>query len=121
MFTMMVFNMLRFLVSVFGFKTMVFFFWMVLLYLFLLGIILYVYYKWNKMRYVQKLRLRDEELKYQTKILEIELKAESELKIQEYEKHILELELQTNTEVTGKSLSIETKQNDSEDSGYFRQ
>jgi hypothetical protein len=28
------------------------------------------------MRYVQKLRLRDEELKYQTKILEIETKAE---------------------------------------------
>jgi ligand-binding sensor domain-containing protein len=97
-------------VSSFGFlvlKPWYFSFWMVLLYLFLLGIILYVYYKWNKMRYVQKLRLRDEELKYQTKILEIELKAESELKIQEYEKHILELELQTkSTEVTGKSLSI---------------
>jgi hypothetical protein len=53
------------------------------------------------MRYVQKLRLRDEELKYQTKILEIELKAESELKIQEYEKHILELELQTKSRSYG--------------------
>jgi AraC family chitin signaling transcriptional activator len=88
-------------------KPWYFSFWMILLYLFLLGTVLYVYYKWNKMRYVQKLKLRDEELKYQTKILEIELKAENELKIREYEKHILELELQTkSTEVTGKSLSI---------------
>jgi AraC family chitin signaling transcriptional activator len=96
--------------SSFGFlvlKPWYFSFWMTLLYLLLLGTVLFVYYKWNKMRYVQKLKLRDEELKYQTKILEIELKAENELKIREYEKHILELELQTkSTEVTGKSLSI---------------
>jgi hypothetical protein len=30
----------------------------------------------------RKLKLRDEELKYQTKILEIELKAENELKLE---------------------------------------
>ena len=37
----------------------------------------------------------------------MELKAENELNIQEYEKHILELELQTkSSEVAGKSLSI---------------
>ncbi len=82
-------------------------FWSILLYCVVIGCFLYLYYKWNKIRYIQKLKLRDEELKYQTKILEMELKAESELKIQEYEKHILELELQTkSTEVTGKSLSI---------------
>jgi AraC family chitin signaling transcriptional activator len=51
--------------------------------------------------------LRDEELKHQKKILEMELKAENELNVQEYQKHILELELQTkSTEVAGKSLSI---------------
>jgi AraC family chitin signaling transcriptional activator len=98
------------IMSSFGFtvlKPWYFSFLMILLYLFLLSIILYVYYKWNKIRYVQKLKLRDEELKHQNKILEIELKAENELKMQEYEKHILELELQTkSTEVTGKSLSI---------------
>ncbi|TDD77344.1 helix-turn-helix and ligand-binding sensor domain-containing protein [Flavobacterium caseinilyticum] len=82
-------------------------FWMILLYLVLIGVILYLYYKWNKMQYVQKLELRDEELKHQKEILEMELKAENELNIQEYEKHILELELQTkSSEVAGKSLSI---------------
>jgi DNA-binding NarL/FixJ family response regulator len=46
-------------------------------------------------------------LRHQKKILEIELKAENELNIQEYEKHILELEVQTkSSEVAGKSLSI---------------
>ena len=82
-------------------------FWMILLYIIVLGTILYLYYKWNKMRYTQKLVLQEEELKYQKKILEMELKAENELNMQEYEKHILELELQTkSSEVTGKSLSI---------------
>jgi DNA-binding NarL/FixJ family response regulator len=51
--------------------------------------------------------LRDEELNHQSKILEMELKAENRLNTQEYEKHILELELQTkSSEVAGKSLSI---------------
>lgn len=81
--------------------------WMISLYFVVIGGILYLYYKWNKMRYLQKLELRDEELKHQKKILEMELKAENELNIQEYEKHILELELQTkSSEVAGKSLSI---------------
>ena len=82
-------------------------FWMILLYILVLGTILYLYYKWNKMRYTQKLVLQEEELKHQKKILEMELKAENELNLQELEKHILELELQTkSSEVTGKSLSI---------------
>lgn len=88
-------------------KPWYFSFWMVVFYLTVLGTILYLYYKWNKMRYTQKLALQEEELKYQKKILEMELKAENELNMQEYEKHILELELQTkSSEVTGKSLSI---------------
>jgi DNA-binding NarL/FixJ family response regulator len=82
-------------------------FWMILLYIGIVVTILYLYYKWNKMRYIQKLALQEEELKHQKKILEMELKAENELNMQEYEKHILELELQTkSSEVTGKSLSI---------------
>lgn len=88
-------------------KPWYFSFWMIVLYIAVLGIILYLYYKWNKMRYIQKLELQEEELKHQKKILEMELKAENELNMQEYEKHILELELQTkSSEVTGKSLSI---------------
>lgn len=82
-------------------------FWMILLYFIIVGGILYLYYKWNKIRYIQKLKLRDEELRHQKKILELELTAENELNIQEYEKHILELELQSkSSEVIGKSLSI---------------
>ncbi|GGF14167.1 hypothetical protein GCM10011518_24270 [Flavobacterium limi] len=81
--------------------------WMILLYLLLVSAILFLYYKWNKLRYIQKLKLQAEELKHQREILEMELKAENELNIQEYEKHILELELQTkSSEVAGKSLSI---------------
>jgi len=97
-------------VSSFGFyvaQPWYFSFWMIMLYLVLVASVLFVYYKWNKMRYIQKLELREEELKHQKKILEIELKADNELNIQEYEKHILELELQSkSSEVTGKSLSI---------------
>lgn len=82
-------------------------FWMILLYLLLIGAVLFFYYKWNKLRYTQKLKLQAEELKHQREILEMELKKENELNIQEYEKHILELELQTkSSEVAGKSLSI---------------
>lgn len=82
-------------------------FWMILVYLIVISIIFYFYFKWNKFRYTQKLKLQAEELKHQTEILEMELKAENELNIQEYEKHILELELQTkSSEVAGKSLSI---------------
>jgi AraC family chitin signaling transcriptional activator len=81
--------------------------WMILAYLIVIGLVLYFYYKWNKMKYIQKLKLQEEELKHQKKILEMELKAENELNIQEYEKHILELELQSKlSEVAGKSLSI---------------
>ncbi len=88
-------------------KPWYFSFWMILLYLVLIGTILFLYYKWNKMQYTQKLELREEELKHQKKILEMELKAENELNVQEYEKHILELELQSkSSEVAGKSLSI---------------
>jgi hypothetical protein len=34
------------------------------MYVVLISIILYIYYKWNKMRYIQKLKLREEELKH---------------------------------------------------------
>lgn len=88
-------------------KPWYFSFWMIVFYLIILGTVLYLYYKWNKMRYLQKLKLQEEELKHQKEILEMELKSENELNSQEYEKHILELELQTkSSEVAGKSLSI---------------
>lgn len=82
-------------------------FWMILLYFSGISLALFLHYKWNKMRYLQKMKLREEELKHQREILEMELNTENELNMQEYQKHILELELQTkSSEVAGKSLSI---------------
>ncbi|GEP50809.1 hypothetical protein FNO01nite_14810 [Flavobacterium noncentrifugens] len=81
--------------------------WMILVYVLAIAGSFFLYYKWNQVRYSEKLKLHEEELKHQKKILEIELKAENELNVQEYEKHILELEIQTkSSEVAGKSLSI---------------
>lgn len=81
--------------------------WMLLVYLLLIAAMFFVYYRWNKFRYFQKLQIKEEELRHQQKIREIELKAENDIQIQQYEKHILELEVQTkSSEVAGKSLSI---------------
>lgn len=82
-------------------------FLMVLIYIAVIAGSFYMYYKWNKIRYTQRLALREEELKHQKRILEIELQAKNELNVQAYEKHILELEIQSkSSEVAGKSLSI---------------
>ena len=81
--------------------------WMMLIYILLLGTMFFLYYKWNKIRYQEKIKLKEEELKHQKQILQLEMDAESKLKIQEYEKHILEIQVQTKaSEVAGKSLSI---------------
>lgn len=81
--------------------------WMILVYMVLSAVIFLLYYQWNKFRYRQKLQLKEEELRHQKKILELQLKAENEQHIQRYEKHILELEVQAkSSEVAGKSLSI---------------
>jgi AraC family transcriptional regulator, chitin signaling transcriptional activator len=80
---------------------------MILIYILIISGSFFLYYRWNKFRYIQKLQLKEEELKHEQKILELELKAENELNVQEYEKHILELEIQSkSSEVAGKSLSI---------------
>jgi AraC family chitin signaling transcriptional activator len=80
---------------------------MILIYLLLISTIFYLYYKWNKIRYIEKLKLKEEELKHQKQILQLELTAENKLKLQEYEKHILEMQVQSKaSEVAGKSLSI---------------
>lgn len=79
----------------------------ILLYILLIAGTFFLYYRWNKVRYTEKIKLKDEELKHQKAILQLELDAENKLKIQEYEKHILEIQVQTKaSEVAGKSLSI---------------
>jgi len=81
--------------------------WMFLGYIFFISLLFFLYYRWNKIRYQEKLKLKEEELKHQKEILQIELEAENKLKLQEYEKHILEIQVQTKaSEVAGKSLSI---------------
>lgn len=82
-------------------------FWMIIIYVLVLIILFYIYYKWNKIGYHEKLKLKEEELKHQNEILQIELEAENRLKLQEYEKHMLEIQVQSKaSEVAGKSLSI---------------
>jgi AraC family chitin signaling transcriptional activator len=82
-------------------------FGMIVFYLFFFALVCYLYYRWNSLRYRQKLALKEEELKHQNDILELKLSAENELRIQEYEKHILELEIRSkSSEVAGKSFSI---------------
>ncbi|MFN3754801.1 histidine kinase [Flavobacterium sp.] len=81
--------------------------WMILIYLSIISGAFYLYYKWNKIRYIEKLKLKEEELKHQKEILHLEMEAQNKLKLQEYEKHILEVQIQAKaSEVAGKSLSI---------------
>ena len=88
-------------------KPWYFSFWMVLIYMFLISGSFYLYYKWNTIRYLEKLKLKEEELKHQKQILQLELMAENKLKSQEFDKHILEMQVQSKaSEVAGKSLSI---------------
>lgn len=88
-------------------KPWYFSFWMILIYLIIISGSFFLYYKWNKIRYLEKIKLKEEELKHQREILELELNAENMQKLQEYEKHILEIEVQNKAyEVAGKSLSI---------------
>ncbi|WP_233590151.1 helix-turn-helix and ligand-binding sensor domain-containing protein [Flavobacterium microcysteis] len=88
-------------------KPWYFSFWMVMFYILIISGSFFLYYRWNKIRYLEKIKLKEEELKHQKEILELELNAENKLKLQEYEKHILEIEVQNKAyEVAGKSLSI---------------
>lgn len=80
---------------------------MIVLYIFTVAVIFFLYYRWNKVRYLQKIRLNEEELRHKKEILELEMEAENKLREQEYEKKKLEVEVQTKaSEVAGKSLSI---------------
>jgi DNA-binding CsgD family transcriptional regulator/cbb3-type cytochrome oxidase subunit 3 len=82
-------------------------FWMIILYIAFIGGILFLYYRWNKVRYQEKIKLKEEELKHHRQIMELEMEAENKLKLQDYEKHILEMQVQSKaSEVAGKSLSI---------------
>ncbi|MBS1535156.1 MAG: histidine kinase [Bacteroidetes bacterium] len=80
---------------------------MILVYILIISGAFYIYYRWNKIRYIEKLKLKEEELKHQQQILELELIAENNLKMQEYEKSMLEVQVQSKvSELAGKSLSI---------------
>lgn len=80
---------------------------MLLIYACTLGLILFGYYKWNQIRYKQRLAMREEEIRHQNELRTLELEAQNTLRIQEYEKHILEIQVQTKaSEVASKSLAI---------------
>lgn len=81
--------------------------WMKLVYFILIGLILYIYYKWNKIKYNQKIALKEEELRHKNEIVRLEIEAQNKLNLQEYEKHMLENQVQIKAnELAGKSLSI---------------
>lgn len=81
--------------------------YMFLLYFFVLYLIFYFYYKWNKIRYEEKIKLKNKEITHHKEIIELELNTQNKLKIQEIEKTILENQVISKTsEVAGKSLSI---------------
>ena len=85
---------------------------MILIYILVFSGILFLYYRWNKIRYLEKFKLHEEELKHQNQINRLAFEAENKEKLQNYEKHILELQVQSKaSEVAEKSLSI-AKQTD---------
>ncbi|MDV6168137.1 LuxR C-terminal-related transcriptional regulator [Flavobacterium sp. DG1-102-2] len=82
-------------------------FWMILVYVLFVAIVFFLYYRWNKVRYMEQIKLNEEELKHRRQILELEMEAENKLRKQQHEKHMLEVEVQSKaSEVAGKSLSI---------------
>lgn len=88
-------------------KPWYFSFWMIITYFLILYSAFFLYFRWNKIRYNEKIKLKEEELKHQKQIHDLEMDAANRIKNQEYEKHILEIQIQTKaSEVTGKSLSI---------------
>lgn len=88
-------------------KPWYFSYWMIMFYVLATASIFLLYYRWNHLKYLQKVRLNEEELKHRTQIISLEHEAEIKLRQQEYEKHRLEMEVQSKaSEVAGKSLSI---------------
>ena len=91
-------------------------YFMIITYILLSSLFLFLYYRWNKIRYLEKLKIKEEELRHQNEINKLAFEAINKEKIQQYEKHILELQVQAKaSEVAEKSLSI-AKQTDMIDS-----
>ncbi len=81
--------------------------YMLVIYACALALLLFLYYKWNQFRYKQQIAIREEEIKHQSELRNLELEAQNALRIQEYEKHILEMQIQAKaSEVASKSLAI---------------
>jgi hypothetical protein len=64
-------HLMKFQVLIFMSFSHGFFFWMILMYVVVIASVSFVYYRWNKMRYIQNSNF-EEELKHQKKILEID-------------------------------------------------
>lgn len=81
--------------------------WMIMVYILLVIFGLMLYYRWNKIRFYEKLKLKEEEIKHKSALKQLELESESKLRLQEYEKHILENQVHIKAnELAGKSLSL---------------
>ena len=77
------------------------------IYLLIMGLLIYAYHQKNKIKYQDKLKLKQSEFEQQNKILQIELEAEKKIKSEQYEKSIIENKFhKKESEVAGKSFSI---------------
>ncbi|NMH26966.1 helix-turn-helix and ligand-binding sensor domain-containing protein [Flavobacterium silvaticum] len=80
---------------------------MIAIYVVVAALSFFLYYRWNKLRTDQRLKLQEETLRHHNEIAQMELRAENDEKHRAYEKQILELEVKSKTgEIAGKSLSI---------------
>lgn len=81
--------------------------YMILAYISILGFILYLYYRWNHIRFKEKLKIKKEELRHQQKVFEMEMETKNAIQAKELEKHLLEVQVQNKaSEVAVKSLSL---------------
>lgn len=88
-------------------KAWYFSFWMILFYAALIFSSLYLYYRWNKQRFKEKLKLHAEEIKHKSELMRLEAEAKNQIRIQELEKLSLENQVQLKAnELAGKSLSL---------------
>lgn len=81
--------------------------WMFIAYVVVIGLLVGLYYRWNKLRYRERLKRKEEEILHQNAILKLEMERENTLKMQAYEREILELQIATKAnELAEKSFSI---------------
>ncbi|MBN2893039.1 MAG: hypothetical protein JXL97_14315, partial [Bacteroidales bacterium] len=80
---------------------------MITTYLVLIAVSVLIYLKWNRIRFTQQLKIKEEELKFQNQLLQLELINQNEIKLKEYEKSLLRDQVKDKSnELASKSLYL---------------